>query len=329
MLLSISLAGVLTTIFLSACSVLLPQPAPASSLLTPTVNWIFSRPEQNGSAQATPAIPIVADLFQPTATEPPATIQATSGISLTTATPTPAQETVNPYLRITLTPTPGLTSRAEPGTGEVTPESTPALSATIQSSTPQPDQDRLAGATQFKLQYIYQDALASGWETTNSWGVQYDLNETDFVHQGTSGVAVTPQEDYGALFFNRYPGNPNPILRDDVAGVAFWINPGKEQLFPGDLSVTLIGSNQFPYYIKGDTSVKLDDKKQFFSETRLSLLDFRNALQPDNWYQVILWVDDLPFDPAYKYVTSFYIKNDAGVRQTFYIDDLSLILYAN
>lgn len=326
---SLPVLWVVFAMFLSACSSMGSQPEQNSPAPAPTVYWVFGQGDQNGSAQATPGMPAVSDQFFLSSPEASPSVQMTPEASPSEAgSPTPAQEAANPYLRVTLTPIPGLSGDGENGPVAGTAEFTPDLSAEIRGSTPEPDRDRLAGASQFELQYIYQDALLPGWETQNSWGVEYDLNEKDFVHRGRYGVAVTPVEDYGGMFFNREEGSSDAILREDVAGVSFWINAGENPIFPDDLAITLIGSNQYPYYVKGDTSVQEDFEKQFFSETRLSLLDFNNELQPDTWYQVILWLDELPYDPAYTYITGFYIKNDVGFKQTFYIDDLSLIRYA-
>ena len=44
---------------------------------------------------------------------------------------------------------------------------------------------------------------------------------------------------------------------------------------------------------------------------------------------MIVNLDNLTYDPDYKYVTGFYIKNDAGFLQTVYIDDVNLLMIDN
>jgi hypothetical protein len=40
----------------------------------------------------------------------------------------------------------------------------------------------------------------------------------------------------------------------------------------------------------------------------------------------VVWLDDLEFDPPYRYVTGFYLKNDIGFRNTYYVDQVALLL---
>ena len=55
-------------------------------------------------------------------------------------------------------------------------------------------------------------------------------------------------------------------------------------------------------------------------------LDVRQALLPGYWVEIEVWLDGLEFDPDYQLVTGVYIKNAAGLRQTFYVDQLSLVM---
>ncbi|MCJ7701081.1 MAG: hypothetical protein MUO62_05825 [Anaerolineales bacterium] len=49
---------------------------------------------------------------------------------------------------------------------------------------------------------------------------------------------------------------------------------------------------------------------------------------PYTWAEVIIWLEDLVYDPYYDYVVGFYLKNDESYLQTFYIDDVRLVLTA-
>ena len=63
-----------------------------------------------------------------------------------------------------------------------------------------------------------------------------------------------------------------------------------------------------------------------FSETRLYFLGINRDIPPETWVNVEVWLDDLQYDPIYEYVTGFYIKNDEGFGQTFYVDAVRIIM---
>jgi hypothetical protein len=65
-----------------------------------------------------------------------------------------------------------------------------------------------------------------------------------------------------------------------------------------------------------------------FSETRLYYLDINRTIPPDTWVLIEMWLDELAYEPDYEYVTGFYIKNNEGFAQTYYVDDVQLIMLA-
>jgi hypothetical protein len=139
-------------------------------------------------------------------------------------------------------------------------------------------------------------------------------------------LKFTPTEDFGSVFLTLKEGT-KPILYDDVLGVVFYINPGDETLYTDQMAVTIIGSNDYTYYRADDNSVTLDEGTSFFSETRLYYLGLNQAIPPMNWIEVIVWLDDLPYDPDYTYITGVYFKSgEGGVRNAIYLDDVALIL---
>ena len=82
--------------------------------------------------------------------------------------------------------------------------------------------------------------------------------------------------------------------------------------------------------MSGDRSVaatpESSDADSSFSETRLYFLDIKHTIPPDTWVEVVVWLDQLIYDPPYKYVTGVYIKNDQGFFNTFYVDHVSLLV---
>jgi hypothetical protein len=110
-----------------------------------------------------------------------------------------------------------------------------------------------------------------------------------------------------------------------VLGISFWLNSGADTLNTDALVVTVLGSNDYGYYLPNDKSV-VTDAKNFFSETRLYYLGINRSIPPNTWVPIVLWLDSLPYDPPYKNVTGIYLKNDASFRQTFYVDQVELLL---
>ncbi len=124
--------------------------------------------------------------------------------------------------------------------------------------------------------------------------------------------------------------------RNEILGVSFWLSGGANAVDPGDLAITVVGSNAYPYWVAGDTSVQqaagipdsaITDEFPLFSETRLYFLDIKRTIPPDMWVEVVLWLDEREFDPDYRYITGIYIKNDdPAFLPTFYVDRMSLLL---
>ena len=159
----------------------------------------------------------------------------------------------------------------------------------------------------------------------HSAGVKVDLADATHAFEGSTAISITPVEDFGSLFITLSAGAAQSYPRDQVLGVSFQLNPGAGTITARDLAVAIVGSNALKYYSPDDKSVS-QDASTFFSETRLYYLDVNRSITPETWIEIVVWLDKLPYDPNYANVTGVYIKNDAGFRQTFYIDKVLLIL---
>jgi hypothetical protein len=247
---------------------------------------------------------------------------ARPSVNTTLNSPAPLLPTLSDYF-VTMAPLPTRTPRPTPlplpTRGPIT--ETPAGDLTGEKPTLQANTD-LNG---FAQSSIYSDTLAAGWTADQSWGVQVDLKNTAYVHNGDYSIAVTPNEDYGALLLSISPDSAITHTYTETVGVRFWLNAGEAPIYLDQLAATVIGSNAYTYWKPGDNSVQIDEANKFFSETRLYFLGFNRELPPKKWLEVVIWLDDLPFEPNYTYLTGFYIKNDAGFRNTFYVDDVSLV----
>jgi len=195
----------------------------------------------------------------------------------------------------------------------------PTWTASPVSNTP------ITGLEAYRLVDIYTDTLSAGWNADSSWGMEYDLAQDGYMHDGRAAIVASPQEDYGGLFLTVAPGASTAYRYDQTAGVRFWFSAGDDSIFLDQIAATILGSNASPYWVEGDTSVETDPQDAFFSETRLYYLGFHRELPPRTWLEVVIWLDELPYDPDYTYITGLYIKNDVGFRSTYYVDDVALI----
>lgn len=165
---------------------------------------------------------------------------------------------------------------------------------------------------------IYDDQLDRAWSADDSWDIRLDLSSRKEVQSGAVSAAITPTKDYGAFFLAlKEGGRTLPIT--DVIGVSLWINSGDDVLTPEDLAVTVIGSNDYTYWVKSDTSVELTDPRPF-SESRLVHLGMNHSIPPHTWIEIVVRLDQLIYQPDFNYVTGVYVKNDKQFRQTYYVD---------
>ncbi len=212
------------------------------------------------------------------------------------------------------------------------PTSTPpALTAPLPPTSPPAAPDEQIASIP-----IYDDHLHPDWNAEQSQGVAYDLASETYVYSGRVAIAVAPQRRYGQFFLTVREDAQTVYNRNEILGVSFWLSGGANAVDPGDLAITVVGSNAYPYWVAGDTSVQqaagipdsaITDEFPLFSETRLYFLDINRTIPPDTWVEVVLWLDEREFDPDYRYITGIYIKNDdPAFLPTFYVDRMSLLL---
>ncbi|MCE7981232.1 MAG: hypothetical protein DYG89_08590 [Caldilinea sp. CFX5] len=182
---------------------------------------------------------------------------------------------------------------------------------------------------------IYDDELNPNWSIEQSTDTQVNLWDNSLWFQrfeptrertsGATTIAVAPQADFSAIFFTVRPESTAVYERRQVLGVSFWLNSGSNGIATDELAVAMAGSNELPYWSAIDRSVFPDDSGAF-SETRLYFLKINRTIPANTWVNLVLWLDDLEFDPPYRYVTGFYIKHDIGFRNTYYIDQVALLM---
>jgi hypothetical protein len=233
--------------------------------------------------------------------------------------PTP---TVAAFFRDPLTQTPSLPPTV---TVQMQPSSTTLASTELtQTATPSSSSDQVDTIA------LYDDALSANWSVEQSDKMRYDLASKAYVHSGTAAIAVTPTGNFGRFFLTVRKGARTTYARDHILGISFWLNSGANTISTSDLAITVVGSNQYAYWVADDRSVKIDTPvtadSPLFSETRLYFLHINRAIPPDSWVEVVVWLDDLIYDPIYTNITGLYIKNDAEFLHPFYIDDVRLLV---
>ncbi|MBX0328825.1 hypothetical protein K2Z83_14190 [Oscillochloris sp. ZM17-4] len=210
-----------------------------------------------------------------------------------------------------------------------------SVSNSILAATPNPTavaQATIAamGEDQFRVVTVYGDTLSSDWSVKNSFQINIDLTNREYIDQGRSAIKSQPLYTTGILYFTLDRAAKETFLRSKVQAVRFYLSGGANPINNDAIAVAVVGSNTQPYWVDGDTSVKIEgrvtDNQPVFSETRLSFLGINTAIPPKTYVEVTVWLDSLIYDPLYTYVTGFYLKTDKADAPTFYVDQVSLLL---
>lgn len=214
----------------------------------------------------------------------------------------------------TTTPRPAGIQTPTPATASVTPPQSTNLPLS---------------ADQYPSISIYDDTINANWSVVGSQNMTVDLGNKTTVHDGKVALVAKPTKPFGKLFFAVRKNAKEVYSSDKVLGVRFWLSGGASAIANSDLTIAILGSNEYTYWSEGDTSVHVDatitPDSPLFSETRLYDLGI-NRIPPKEWVEVIVWFDKLIYDPPYKYLTGIYIKNDREFADPFYLDHVDLLL---
>jgi len=175
---------------------------------------------------------------------------------------------------------------------------------------------------------IFDDALNENWIILENTGMTFDAASEERVNSGQHAISFTPEVDFGALYFAVKPETNTTYPFNEVIGIDFWLNSGDDFLQLDELAIAVIGSNDYYYWVEGDDSVEFP-AGETFSETRLYFLGLNRSIPPDTWVEVYLPMDSLIYDPEYRFVTGFYLKNDEGFANTLYLDDINFVMIAS
>lgn len=179
-----------------------------------------------------------------------------------------------------------------------------------------------------RAETIFGDRLEPEWSVENSWASAIDLQNRENAIIGNTSIEVIPTDDFGAILFSVRESAGREYLRDEVLGLRFWLFTGNDYIAMDELIITMQGSNEYPYWVEDDNSIPnlSVNGDPLFSETQIGFLNISNDIPPNTWVNIELWLDERIYDPEYKYVTGFYIKNDAALQRPYYIDEVELLL---
>jgi hypothetical protein len=302
------------------------RPTPTGIWPTATLHPLFEQGENGSSRRVVGAgntfEPPIARTENEAGEEAPITtgVQPVTSVGSTPVTAAVVATAVAPQPVDTPAPAPGPVNTPAPGSGS-TPESG-AAAPTVSGSAGAGAVDPPAEPNRF---YIFRDSVHSDWSLQNSDAISYRLVEGTLPYSGTAALAMTPTADYGTLFFTVREGAAQAYPRRQIERVVFWIYSPDYPLNLDSLAVTIVGSNIYPHWVKGDNSVE-NEVWPIFSETRFEFLGFNRPIPANTWAEVEIWLDNLIYDPTYEWVTGFYIKNDEGFYDTVFIDDLHLVM---
>ncbi len=164
-------------------------------------------------------------------------------------------------------------------------------------------QTQSAPADQTEEFLVYDDELVAGWSLKETTGPGYKEVSTYFF-SGSHSIMVEPSAPFQLLNLGVVDGSEQVYPREQVLGVRFRVSGGENYLPEDGLIVSVIGSNDYDYFVPDDTSAtrppgRITSEEPLFPETRLYYLGVNRDIKPQEWAEVIVWLDD-HFTPDYK-----------------------------
>jgi LysM repeat protein len=173
---------------------------------------------------------------------------------------------------------------------------------------------------------IYDDLVDANWRLLETDGMEVDLANTEVVHSGEYAISMTPLDAWQTMYFAVDENAEETYPQNDVIAISFWLNGGDDYIELDDLAFTFVGSNDYSYWVADDRSAYYDDEYPF-SETALVWLDLNKSIPPNTWVEIEVYVHERIFDPSYRNITGFYLKNADDFFNTVYIDDINVVRF--
>lgn len=217
---------------------------------------------------------------------------------------------------------------------QMTEEAPPEPTAT---STPLPTPVPTIGLNTLEL--IYEDDLNPNWEivTNADYALVHDRNP----YSGKSSIIFTPTLGARTFMFTVKESADREYRHDEIFGITFQVSSINNHIGLDDMAMTVIGSNEVPYWKFQDFSVEnvgvpnenwvgREDRisnwyATVYPETLIAFLEVERAIAPKTWTPVNNWLSARLLAPPYEYVTGFYIKTGTLFEGSVQIDDIRII----
>lgn len=169
---------------------------------------------------------------------------------------------------------------------------------------------------------IFDDGFKNGWgyEADNLLVEVVDENRYD----GDLSLKLTPRLANSRFYIVATSELNEPVLREDILVVSFYLNGGPSPIAFDDITVTAQGSNTNIFWSEGDRSA-LTTAGASFSETQLAFLGI-NVIPENTWARVELSPLDQEFDPVYRNFTGFYLTNSVSLITPYYVDRIEILM---
>ncbi|MEM9773082.1 MAG: hypothetical protein AAF902_00780 [Chloroflexota bacterium] len=209
----------------------------------------------------------------------------------------------------------------------------PTIAEDFQLPTPRPTFTRLPTltpptnptATQevpIRSVVVFDDGFKSGWgfETEDLFAELVEENRYD----GTQSIKVTPRLASSRFYIVANSDLNDPIRREDILLVSFYLNGGPSAISFDDITVTAQGSNTNIFWSENDRSA-FTTAGATFAETQLSFLGI-SVIPAETWARVEFSPLDQEFDPVYRNFTGIYLTNSGSLLTPYYIDRIEILM---
>ncbi|MGB1251181.1 MAG: hypothetical protein ACPG8W_11240 [Candidatus Promineifilaceae bacterium] len=205
------------------------------------------------------------------------------------------------------------------------------------TNTPLPTPVPTVGLETYEL--VYEDELSANWEIVTN--AQYEVIHGRNPYSGNASIIFTPTLGARTFMFTVKESADRTYRQDEIFGITFQVSSINNHIGIDDMAMTVIGSNEIPYWKLDDFSVEnvgipnenwvgREDRisnwyATIYPETLFAFLEVDRAIAPKTWTPVNNWLSARLLAPPYEYVTGFYVKTGNLFQGTVQIDDIRII----
>ncbi len=172
---------------------------------------------------------------------------------------------------------------------------------------------------------IYSDIINPNWGLVTTQSEETNPRSRTPVYNGLFSLSITPKKSGSQVFFMVQQDTDEVYPASQVHGFRFFLNPGSQSIPLSELSIHILGSQE---------QVETRDPQELgpvldgliFNNAQIHFSNASDAIPPNTWTEVVVWLDDPLTTPQFDYVTGLSIERKEAFLQTFFIDDLQLIV---